>query len=48
MEPSIPAKRSAAATRNTIWKKLVWFVGIWIASILALAAVAYGIKLFLR
>ncbi len=48
MPPPIPVKRSAEEVRNTIWKKLGWFVGIWFASILALAVVAYGIKLFLK
>lgn len=32
----------------TIWKKISWFVGIWIASILTLAIFAYGIKLVLK
>jgi len=46
MAPSSLAKRSAKEARTTIWKKLGWFAGIWIASILALAVFAYGIKLF--
>jgi hypothetical protein len=48
MAPSKPAKRTALEARNTIWKKLGWFAGIWIVSILALAVVAYSIKLLLR
>lgn len=48
MVPSNPAKVPTPEARNTTWKKLGWFAGIWIASILALAVVAYGIKLFLR
>jgi hypothetical protein len=30
-----------------LWKRLAWFAGIWLASIAGLAAVAYGIRLFL-
>jgi hypothetical protein len=48
MVPSSPAKVPTPEAGTGIWKKLGWFVGIWITSILALAVVAYGIKLFLR
>ncbi|MBX9911042.1 MAG: DUF2474 domain-containing protein [Beijerinckiaceae bacterium] len=48
MEQSSPAKVPTPEAGTGIWKKLGWFVGIWIASILALAVVAYGIKLFLK
>ena len=48
MAPSKPTKMTALEARNTIWKKLGWFAGLWIASILALAVVAYGIKIMLR
>jgi K+-transporting ATPase A subunit len=48
MQKSIPVKRSAVEARGTIWKKLGWFAGIWIGSILILAAVAYFIKLILK
>lgn len=48
MAPSKPAKMTALEARNTIWKKLGWFAGIWIGSILTLAAVAYFIKLILK
>jgi hypothetical protein len=48
MVPSSLAKVPTPEARSSIWKKLSWFAGIWIASILALAVVAYGIKLFLR
>lgn len=27
-----------------LWKRLVWFAAIWIASLVALSAVAYGIR----
>lgn len=30
--------------RSTIWTRVLWFVGIWLASVLALAAVAYAIR----
>jgi hypothetical protein len=30
------------------WKKLLWLVAIWTASVAALAIVAYGMKLLMR
>ena len=48
MDNSIPMKQGNQTRSNTIWKKLAWFAGIWIFSVLALAIVAYGIKLLLR
>lgn len=33
---------------NTLVKRVAWFVGIWAASVLALAVVAYGIRLVLK
>ena len=47
----VPSSLENEPTPNTdtgIWKKLGWFAGLWIASIAALAVVAYGIKLFLK
>ncbi|MCQ0092344.1 DUF2474 domain-containing protein [Roseovarius sp. M141] len=32
---------------NPLWRRLLWFVGIWLMSVAALGAVAYGIRLFL-
>lgn len=32
-------------TRALRWRRLAWFFGIWAASVAALAAVAYGIRL---
>ena len=29
------------------WKKLLWFVGLWLAGVLTLAVIGYGIRLFL-
>ena len=48
MERSSPANGPTPEAGTCIWKKLGWFAGLWIASIVALAVVAYGIKLFLR
>jgi hypothetical protein len=31
-----------------LWKRLAWMAGIWAISVIALAVVAYGIKLWLR
>lgn len=31
-----------------LWKRLAWMAGIWVASVLALGVVAYGLKLWLR
>jgi hypothetical protein len=28
-------------------RRLAWFVGLWLASVLAVAAVAYGLRLWL-
>ena len=48
MAQSNPANVPSPEAHNSIWKRLGWFAGLWIASILALAVVAYGIKLLLR
>jgi len=48
MRVAIPEKRDARTEQKSLWKKLGWFIGIWIASILSLAFVAYGIKMMLR
>ena len=33
--------------RTEAIKRMAWFVGIWVASVAVLAAVAYGIRLFI-
>jgi hypothetical protein len=33
--------------RDSWWKRIGWFVAIWVASVLALGVVAYGIRLML-
>ncbi len=48
MVTSSPANGTTPEAGTGIWKKLGWFAGLWIASVAALAVVAYGIKLFLR
>ena len=34
-----------ADNNNSSWKRIAWFAIIWIASVLALAVVAYSIRL---
>ena len=29
------------------WQKALWFVGLWLAGVLTLAVIGYGIRLFL-
>jgi hypothetical protein len=33
--------------RTGTWKRLAWFAGLWLASVAALAVVAYGIRLMI-
>ena len=37
-----------AAPPSPLWRRVTWFLTIWIASVLALGAVAYLIKLALK
>lgn len=48
MAPPRSANEPSPDASPNIWKKLGWFAGLWATSILALAVVAYGIKLFLK
>jgi hypothetical protein len=32
---------------GSLGKRLAWFVGLWLASVLAVALVAYGLRLWL-
>ncbi|MGN6764608.1 MAG: DUF2474 family protein [Rhizobiaceae bacterium] len=32
---------------GSLAKRLVWFIGLWLASVLAVALVAYGLRLWL-
>ena len=48
MDNLISMKQDSHTRSNTIWKKLAWFAGIWIVSVLAITTVAYGIKWLLR
>lgn len=45
------AKNSSGAkprsTPRPLWRRLAWLVGIWTASVLALAAVAWLMRLFM-
>lgn len=34
----------AAIRMNETGRKLVWFVGLWVAGVVATAAIAYGIR----
>jgi hypothetical protein len=31
-----------------LWQRLAWFVGIWAASVAALAVVAYGLRWWIK
>ncbi|MBN9075633.1 MAG: DUF2474 family protein [Rhizobiales bacterium] len=33
--------------RGSLAKRLAWFVGLWAASVLAVAALAYGLRLWI-
>ena len=33
--------------RPTLTSRLIWFVGLWLAGVATVAAVAYGIRLFI-
>lgn len=35
------------AGKPNILSRVAWFIGLWFASVIALAIVAYGIKLFI-
>ena len=35
------------ADRPTLASRLFWFVGLWLAGVATVAAVAYGIRLFI-
>jgi len=30
-----------------LWKRLLWFVGLWAAGVITVAAVGYGLRLWL-
>jgi hypothetical protein len=36
-----------AGAPGSLVKRLAWFVGLWLASVLVVAAVAYGLRLWL-
>jgi hypothetical protein len=31
-----------------MWRRLAWFAGLWAASVLTVAAVAYGLRLWIK
>lgn len=35
------------ASNKPAWKKILWFVGLWLAGVLVLATIGYSIRLFL-
>lgn len=35
------------APHTPIWRRLLWFGGLWLVSVLVIAAVAYGIRIWL-
>ncbi|WP_082718721.1 MULTISPECIES: DUF2474 domain-containing protein [unclassified Sphingobium] len=34
--------------QSPLWRRLLWFAAIWLASVVILAGVAYGIRLVLK
>lgn len=36
------------ADKTPLWKRLAWMAGLWVMSVAALAAVAYGLRLWLK
>ncbi|AUD79198.1 DUF2474 domain-containing protein [Kangiella profundi] len=35
------------SNNKTGWQKALWFVGLWLAGVLTLAVIGFGIRLFL-
>ncbi|WP_462379543.1 DUF2474 family protein [Pseudomonas sp. Marseille-QA0892] len=33
--------------QQPLWKKLAWFAGLWLAGVLAVTVLAYGIRLMM-
>jgi hypothetical protein len=40
--------RDELAARRPLWKRLAWLVGIWTASVLALGAASWLMRLFMN
>ncbi|MEN0106191.1 MAG: DUF2474 domain-containing protein [Pseudomonas sp.] len=38
----------AARDKQPLWKRLGWLIGIWTASVLALGAVSYLLRMFMH
>lgn len=37
-----------ASTPGPLWKRLAWFVGLWVAGVAAVGAVAWVLRLWLK
>ena len=46
--PFDPLSGSDEAERKPLWQRIGWMVLIWIVSVAALGAVAYGLSLWLK
>lgn len=44
MAPIIEGPPEEGETRLPLRKRLLWFAGLWLASLLIVAAVAYGLR----
>lgn len=31
-----------------MWRKLAWFIALWVAAVISLAGLAYGLKLLMK
>ena len=42
-----PERDAAGGTRSSLPRRLLWFAGLWLASIALLGVIAYGIRFWL-
>lgn len=41
-------KSQKETNQDPLWRRLAWFVGLWVASVLVVGVIAYGIKLLIK
>ncbi|WP_376748869.1 DUF2474 domain-containing protein [Stutzerimonas nitrititolerans] len=47
-QPASPAPETGAPPVRPLWQRLTWLVVIWAASVMALGALAWGIRQFMQ